>query len=603
MGGFIIMVLKRSTLAGGSSSSGAVGNDFLINTGTSGNTTVTLSKEFPAGDYVIVSSLGDTSYDIYLVATDGSAAGSVNSTTAQTTVTATKAFTTVVVYGTSNNDTFNFTFKYVFAPSADSSSLTSVGPRITSLSTSTLAKANDTTNVSGKNFASDVAVTFTGSDGVARNAKSVVRNSATSLTVTRPDDMPNSYQPYTMTVSNPGIASPTSTNLHKIGSIGAGSVPVWTTSAGDLSTIFVKGSAYSHTIAATDADAGSAITYSIVSGALPTGISLNSSTGALTGTSSSSFGVYNFTVRATDAGGNYVDRAFAIQNFVSVDSDTFDRSTSGNLGSTSNKATVWTNVRGTWSANGSQATSGDSAGTNAIATVTAATTNISNLQVDTLGTGGVGPAFWVTDSGSWWATTTWHSTSSGTTTGCTGGYSGLYEGSCPSMCNQCNGCDTSVSRYYVMVTCNDGQDYGETLRTGCTASAATIANWCSYAGGGYSNGCRGPYTFYSCPTTAQTVAYTNYNSNFRLVNSSGVQVNTQYNTNGSSYSSAGSLAVSTVGDVITYSVYSGANKSGLLHSGTYTATGATKGRGVGVYKGDGGSNQGSSVDNFSVTVI
>ena len=601
MGGYLTMALKRSTLTSSSSSSGAVGNDFLINTGTSGNTTVTLSKDFPAGDYVIVSSLGDTSYDIYLVASDGSAAGSVNSTTAQTTITATKAFNTAVIYGTSNNDTFNFTFKYVFAPSADSTSLVSVGPRVVSLSTSTLAKVDDTTTVTGKNFASNVAVTFTGSDNVARNAKSVVRNSATSLTVTRPDDMPNSYQPYTMTVSNPGISSPTSTNLHKIGSIGAGSVPVWTTSAGDLSTIFVKDSAYSHTVAATDADAGSAITYSIVSGALPTGISLNASTGAITGTSSSSFGVYSFTIRATDAGGNFVDREFNIQNFVSTDTDNFNRSTSGNLGSTSNKATVWTNVRGTWSANGSQATSGDSVGTNAIATVTAATTNISNLQVDTLNTGGVGPAFWVSGAGSWWSATTWHSTSSGTTSSCTGPASGAHSGGYASTC--CGGQYTET-RYLLTVNCCDGTSLGPYARLSQGSVPAGAINTCNNNFGGYcSYSDDGTDVFYYCSTTTATSSYTNYTSNFRLVNNAGVQVNTQYNTNTSSYSSAGSIAVSTVGDVISYSVYSSANKSGLLHSGTYTATGATKGRGVGVYKGDGGSNQGSSVDNFSVTVI
>ena len=595
------MVLKRSTLSAGSSSSTAVGNDFLINTGTSGNTTVTLSKEFPAGDYVVVSSLGDTSYDIYLVASDGSSAGSVNSTTAQTTVTATKAFNTVVIYGTSNNDTFNFTFKFVFSPSTDNTSLVSVGPRITSLSTSTLAKINDTTTVIGKNFASNVAVTFTGSDNVARNAKTVVRNSATSLTVTRPDDMPNSFQPYTMTVSNPGISSPTSTNLNRIGSIGAGSVPVWTTSAGDLSTIFVKDSAYSHTIAATDADAGSAITYSVVSGALPTGISLNSSTGAITGTSSSSFGAYNFTVRATDAGGNFVDRAFAIQNFVSTDTDNFNRSTSGNLGSTSNKATVWTNVRGTWTANGSQATSGDSVATNAIATVTGATTNISNLQVDTLGTGGVGPAFWVTDANSWWAATTSYSTSSGTSSACNGPASGLTSGGYASNC--CSG-QATETRYLVTVYCCDGTSLGPYARTSPGSVPQGGINICSSNYSGYCGfSDDGSQVYYSCSTTTTTTSFTNYNSNFRLVNNSGVLVNTQYNTNQSSYSSAGSIAVSTVGDVITYSVYSGANKSGLIHSGTYTATGATKGRGLGVYKGDGGSNQGSSVDNFSLTVI
>ncbi len=590
------MALKRSTLS--SSSSSAVASDFIINTGNSGNTTTTLSQNFPAGSYVITSALGDTAYDVYFIASDGSSAGSASAAGATSTITASVAFNKVLIYGTQNSDTFTFTFKYVFSPSNDDSSIVAAGPRVTSLSTSTLAKINDTTTVTGKNFASNVAVTFTGSDNLARNAKSVVRNSATSLTVTRPDDMPNSYQPYTMTVSNPGISSPTSTNLHKIGSIGAGSVPVWTTSAGDLSTIFVKDSAYSHTVAATDADAGSAITYSVVSGALPTGISLNASTGAITGTSSSSFGVYNFTVRATDAGGNYVDRAFSIQNFISVDTDNFNRSTSGNLGSTSNKATVWTNVRGTWSANGSQATSGDSVGTNAIATVTAATTNISNLQVDTLNTGGVGPSFWVTDAGSWWALTTWHSTNSGSTTTCTGGDPGVQQGGYPAAC--CSGHYTQ-NRYDVELYCGDG-GYYVLSRTSCSISATVQNNFCQGSGSSVGS-CSGPYTYYGCSNTNVTTSFTNYNSNFRLVNNTGVLVNTQYNTNSSSYSSAGSIAVSTLGDVISYSVYSGANKSGLLHSGTYTASGATKGRGVGVYKGDGGSNQGSSVDNFSVTVI
>ena len=152
--------------------------------------------------------------------------------------------------------------------------------------------------------------------------------------------------------------------------------------------------------------------------------------------------------------------------------------------------------------------------------------------------------------------------------------------------------------------CNDGNGPHYFLRTGCTTTTSQRNAICGSTVGGYDTGnCQGPVTYYSCTSTYVTVSTTNYNSNFRLVNNTGVLVNTQYNTNSSSYSSAGSLAVSTAGDVITYSVYSGANKSGLLHSGTYTATGATKGRGVGVYKGDGGSNQGSSVDNFSVTVI
>lgn len=592
------MTLKRSSL----SSSSATSNDFIINTGTSGNTTTELSREFPAGTYVITSALGDSSYDIYLVASDGSSAGSVNATGSTSTITATKAFNTVVCYGTTNNDTLTFTFKFVFFPSTDNASIVAAGPRITSLSTTTLSNVNSSTTITGKNFSPNVSATFTGTDNVARPAKSVVRNSATEIVVTRPDNLPNEFQPYVITLSNPGIPAPASINAHRQSNLSAGSAPTWTTSAGDLSTLFVRGSAYSHTLQASDSDVGGGITYSIISGSLPSGISLNSSTGAITGTSSDNFGTYSFTVRATDAGGNFVDRSFSIQNFVSSDSDNFNRSTSGNLGNTSNRATVWTNVRGTWQADGSRAFSNDSAGTHAIATVRAATSNISNLQVDTQNTGGVGLAFWVSDANSWYAATTFYSFNSGTNTSCTGGGSGLYEGGCPSICNQCGGCDTQSSRYYVEVYCPWGY-WGEIVRTGCSISSSLANSLCGEPGGG-GGGCRGPYTFYGCSTTAATVSFTNYNSNFRLINNGSNLVDTQYNTNSSGYSSAGSIAISTVGNIISYNVYSGANKGGtLIHSGAYTASNPNKGTNVGIYKGDGGSNQGSHVDNFSLNVI
>ena len=398
-------------VAATSSSSSAVGNDFIVSTGTSGNTTITLSKDFAAGSYVVVSALNDTAYDIYLVASDGTAAGSVNSTTASTTVDASQAFNTVIIYGAQNNDTFTFTFKYVFSPSADNTSIVTAGPRVTSVGTNVLPNVDSSTTITGKNFASNATVTFTGTDSVVRNAKSVTRNSSTSLTVVRPDDLPNAYQPYTITVLNPGISAPTSTNLHKLGSLSAGSVPVWSTSVGELSTIMTKGSAYSHSLSASDPDTSGSVTYSVASGSLPSGLSLNSSTGVISGTSSDNFGTYSITIRATDAGGNYVDRAFTLANFISSDTDNFNRSTSGNLGSTSNKATVWTNQRGTWQADGSRAYSSDSAGTHAVATIVGSTTNISNLQVDTQNTGGVGVAFWVSDANNYYAATTYYSTS------------------------------------------------------------------------------------------------------------------------------------------------------------------------------------------------
>jgi hypothetical protein len=84
----------------------------------------------------------------------------------------------------------------------------------------------------------------------------------------------------------------------------------WTTASGSLGT-FGGGSAISVTVAAT---ADSTITYSILSGTLPGGLSLNSSTGVISGTETgaSADTTYNFTIRATDVELQVADRAFSI---------------------------------------------------------------------------------------------------------------------------------------------------------------------------------------------------------------------------------------------------------------------------------------------------
>ena len=85
-------------------------------------------------------------------------------------------------------------------------------------------------------------------------------------------------------------------------------VPAWTTAAGSLGTVDAAGS-ISFTVAATDATS-----YAVTSGSLPGGGSLNTSTGAITGTESGSTDTttYNFTITATDAQGQTAARAFSI---------------------------------------------------------------------------------------------------------------------------------------------------------------------------------------------------------------------------------------------------------------------------------------------------
>ncbi|HTV35371.1 MAG TPA: putative Ig domain-containing protein [Xanthobacteraceae bacterium] len=70
-----------------------------------------------------------------------------------------------------------------------------------------------------------------------------------------------------------------------------------------------QGVAYDQTVSASGGNGD--YSYSITSGSLPTGISLNGSTGELTGTPGTT-GVWNFTIQAQDTGGNSGTRAYSI---------------------------------------------------------------------------------------------------------------------------------------------------------------------------------------------------------------------------------------------------------------------------------------------------
>jgi hypothetical protein len=290
-----IMALSYTSLSSG----GAASNDFTITTGTSGYTSATLSTSFPAGSYIITSSLSDTSMDIYLIATDGTSAGYVNTTTASSSITASKAFNKVVIYGATNSDTLTFQFKYVFALDTASSSDTAAAPTITSLSTFALPDQNNSTIVTGKNFATDVTFSFMGSDSVLRTAKSVTRSSSTSATIVRPDTFPPTYAPYKVIASNPGIASPTSTNLHQTSSVittkpdsPTNIVASKTQTAGAISVAFTA-----------PATGGSAITgYTVTSS--PGNITANGASSPITVSGLTAGTSYTFTVFATNANGN-----------------------------------------------------------------------------------------------------------------------------------------------------------------------------------------------------------------------------------------------------------------------------------------------------------
>ena len=170
------------------------------------------------------------------------------------------------------------------------------------------AGGNQTIVISGSNFSSSVTVTFIGNAGTDITPSTVTRNSSTQITTVTPKaSFLNAQEPYDVKVINTSSLSATLADQ-----INVDSNPVWSTAAGSLGIIFDSLRGNTITVSATDSD-GDTIAYSVQSGSLPAGASLNSSTGAITGFSAvGSDTVSNFTIRAT-ANSKTADRAFSIE--------------------------------------------------------------------------------------------------------------------------------------------------------------------------------------------------------------------------------------------------------------------------------------------------
>ena len=149
--------------------------------------------------------------------------------------------------------------------------------------------------------------------------------SSTSITFTTPSLSPGTYTLYVINVDG-------GTAIFQRGISYSGS-PVWSTASGSLGNVS-KNTSVSLTVLATS---DSTVTYSVTSGSLPNGLSLNSSTGAITGTAPSpaSLTTYNFTLTATDGENQTTARAFSITVIIALDSVSYLMVAGGGTGSTS----------------------------------------------------------------------------------------------------------------------------------------------------------------------------------------------------------------------------------------------------------------------------
>jgi hypothetical protein len=177
----------------------------------------------------------------------------------------------------------------------------------------TIAPATATTiSITGTGFASIPSVTFVnGSTGAITNANTVSFTNATTLSVNVTLASGNYY----VRVENPtGLAGRSTNNI-----ITASTAPSFTTAAGSLGTVAGN---FSGTVATVAGSSDSAITFSETTSVLTNNsqanCTLNSSTGAITtsdfGGSSTTPVLYQFTLKITDAEGQFVTRDFSLQS-------------------------------------------------------------------------------------------------------------------------------------------------------------------------------------------------------------------------------------------------------------------------------------------------
>jgi hypothetical protein len=163
--------------------------------------------------------------------------------------------------------------------------------------------------ISGTNFVTGGIAYAVGTNGVEYQASSSFTNSIVQMTATF-TGLSTAYEPYDVKVLNPS-------NLFGLlpDAFYINNSPVWVTASGSLGTFNEQVSVTLSALSVTDSDSNT-ITYAVASGSsLPSGLSLNSSTGVISGTlpNVSSNTTYTFTINATD-GFNAIPRIFSISS-------------------------------------------------------------------------------------------------------------------------------------------------------------------------------------------------------------------------------------------------------------------------------------------------
>lgn len=257
--------------------------------------------------------------------------------------------------------------------------------------------------------------------------------------------------------------------------------------------------------------------------------------------------------------------------------DLFTRTTSGSLGS------FWTNVRGTWFANGTQAQSNDAASNYSLAS---ATLSSNDMTVSASVGGGGGVGFWISDANNWWAAT-YNNNSSSYSCNCQ---------TCPQYsCNTCQvtSCPLCGSAYgcssgYVCQTskcCVGGGSVIGNATLSCLSCTVTDCASCGQTQTG-SYSC-------NCQTCTDIFHY------LRLTKSVSGTVTTSVVSDVSLSQAAAAIKVETNNNTIIARAYSNTSMTTLLGTINSTQTSPTKAPKAGIIKTTSNYTQSSTIDDFA----
>jgi hypothetical protein len=292
--------------------------------------------------------------------------------------------------------------------------------------------------------------------------------------------------------------------------------------------------------------------------------------------------------------------------FLAAITDSFTRTTTaGTLGNT-DTGNIWSNLRGSWLANGSAAQEGATAGS--AYPLAVVELGSSNMVVSADITHATGVVVWGVDANNWWAVVgtnyNFNYQYTGVCTSCsTCSETYFCCGSCP--CNNAapDTMDCCCSGYELQFVCYYYDNYGaceygaiEAVYSSCVSLNCACGNAITESNTCCGNCCTNTYTCctdYSCTQTGTATQY-----QVKVLRSVAGTITEINATNVSQSSQATRVVVTTSGNTLSYTAYIGATVVGTYSAAQTTPNTGTK---PGIIKGPATTNGTLTIDNFAAS--